>query len=90
MSTEDLGEALNEKKLAETATSPINLILGMTVKYGLPSLVCVLLFYVIWAKDNQIFNLTEKVTTALIENNHTIGELSNKLSDLADAIKDLK
>lgn len=82
MSTEELGKQINEVSLEQRTKGFLGLVAALGIKYGLPALCCIYLFYVIERKDQQIFMLTEKVTAALIENNHA-------LRDVADAVKDL-
>lgn len=90
MSKEELGETLNEPKMASGASSMANFILGLSVKYGLPSILCIYLLYSINQKDKQIYAQGERVTTALIESNHTVGELGDQIKELSEAIRQIK
>ena len=83
MSTEELGRQVNESALEQRSSGILGFLAAMGIKYGLPSLCCIYLFYVIERKDQQIFMLNEKVTAALIENNRA-------LRDVADAVKGLE
>lgn len=86
MSTEELGTALNEPKLAEaapnTAWGTLNFLLGLTAKYGFATLACCYLFWVIKCKDDQIYALAMKSTEALIESNHVLRELSDTIKNM--------
>lgn len=90
MSKEELGESLNEPKMASGASSMANFILGLSVKYGLPSILCIYLLYSINQKDKQIYAQAERVTTALMESNHTVSKLGNEIKELSDAIRTIK
>lgn len=65
------------------------LILGIGIKYGLPSLTCIYLFYVIDCKDRIIYATVEKVTAALTESNNAGREQAAAMSRVADALNRL-
>ena len=90
MSTEQLGELIGEQKAAGNATNVITFILAIAAKFGLPSLLCAYLLFSINKKDDQIASMTEKVTIALTNSNNTVQELSRKIGELSDAIRDIK
>jgi hypothetical protein len=85
MSHTEVAENLNELPNKST----MGLILGMAIKYGLPSVCCIWLFYVIWCKDQIIYQMSKDVTTALVESNHTRDEGNAAISRLAAAVDNL-
>jgi len=87
MSSTELASTLNEEQLEKKTTGVVGLILGVAIKYGLPSVCCAWLFYVIWTKDLIIYNMTREVTAALVESNHARGEQATAIRELADAVK---
>lgn len=96
MSSKQIAQKLNEEQMGDKTTGVVGLIVGIAIKYGLPSVCCIWLFYVIWCKDQVILNMTEKVTTALVESSHSRSEQAaaaqaqaNALRELSDAVKDL-
>lgn len=82
MSKEDIADQINEVKLGDKANSLLALVVAIGVKYGLPSLVCIYLFYVIDQKDRQIFTMSREVTSALVMNNSAIAELAEAVKGL--------
>ena len=82
MSTKDVGEQINEVSLEQRTKGFFGLLAALTIKYGLPSMLCIYLLYVIERKDQQIFALTEKVTGALVENNHALRDVAQAVQDL--------
>lgn len=58
-----------------------SLLIGMAIKYGLPSVCCIWLFYVIWCKDQQIFSMAKDVTTALTQSTIAIAESNRYRSE---------
>lgn len=86
MSTEELGRKLGEQDLESKTQGFWGLLLGIGIKYGLPSLTCIYLFYVIQLKDQILYSTIEKVTAALVESNNSNRENATAMNRLADAI----
>ncbi len=89
MSADEIARKLNETT-EERPSGVWGLILAIALKYGLPSLTCIWLFYVIWCKDIQIFKMAQDTTTALVESNHARSEQTAAIKELAEAVKGLK
>ena len=87
MSSQEVAEQLNESKLEGRTSGLVGLIVGVAIKYGLPSICCAWLFYVIWTKDLIIYNLTREVTAALVESNQVGRENAQAIHDLADSLR---
>jgi hypothetical protein len=83
MSKDQIADAINETKIGEKTSTLLGLVLAIGAKYGLPSLVCIWLFYVIYQKDLQLYSITKETTAALVDN-------SNAVKDLAEAVKEIR
>ena len=95
MSTDEVRKHLNEDN-APTPEGVWGLVIAIGLKYGLPSLTCIWLFYVIWCKDQIIYEQSTQVTTALVESNHArdaqtdaIEKQATATQNLAQAVRDL-
>jgi hypothetical protein len=75
MSHEEIAASLNEVPNKST----VGLMLGMAIKYGLPSICCVWLFFVIKCKDDQIFTMAKDTTAALVQNNSALEKLAKAI-----------
>lgn len=93
MSTDEVASRLNEN--SPPPSGLWGFLLGLAIKYGLPSLTCVWLFYVIWCKDQIIYEQSTQVTAALVESNHArdaqtaaIEKQATATQNLAQAVRD--
>ena len=88
MSSQEVANQLNESQLEKRTNGLFGLIIGVALKYGLPSICCAWLFYVIWQKDLIIYNLAREVTTALVESNQVGRDNAHAIQELADSMRD--
>lgn len=85
MSTDQLAAHLNEVPNKSTT----GLIMGMAIKYGLPSVCCIWLFYVIWCKDQQIFSMAKETTMALAQSSSAQVQIAGAQERQNEAMHDL-
>jgi hypothetical protein len=85
MSTEEVAAKLNEVP----NKSVTGLVLGMAIKYGLPSVCCIYLFSVIDQKDKIIADMLQKTTAALVESNLAKRDSNDAIKQLAQAVNEL-
>ena len=86
MSSEEVGRQLGEVQLESKTQGLIGLLVGIGLKYGLPSLTCIYLFYVIDCKDRIIYAMMERTTSALVESTNAGRDQAAAMNRLADAL----
>lgn len=90
MSKEELAGQINEENLGNRTNSVWGLLAALAVKYGLPSLCCAYLFYVVSEKDQIIYTMAKDTTAALVSSTAATKDNSEAINNLATAVNGLK